>query len=96
MTMKKLLLAAATVVAFATPSLAGHAECIVQKETQSMNRPEARYPEYRLPRFEKGDVVSIRDAYRAWDFVTSRDQNTGYGWVPHNVLGNCQTKEGTA
>jgi hypothetical protein len=61
MTMKTLLLAAAIVTGLTAPAYASHWECTVQKETHSMNRPGASYPEYRLPNFEKGDVVSIRD-----------------------------------
>jgi opacity protein-like surface antigen len=65
--MKKLLLAAAAVAALATPAYASHWECTVQKDTHSMNRPNARYPEWRLPGFEKGDVISIRDTVGRWD-----------------------------
>jgi hypothetical protein len=106
--MKKLLLAVAAVAALATPAYASHWECVVQKETHSMNRPGAKYPEYRLPNFEKGDVVSIRDTSTndtnpahhpagRWDFITRSglSDDPGYGWVPHGVLGNCQAREGT-
>jgi hypothetical protein len=95
--MKKLLLAAAAVVALATPAYASHWECTLQKDTHSMNRPNARYPEWRLPGFEKGDVISIRDTVGRWDFITRSgpSDDPGYGWVPHSVLGNCRAADGT-
>jgi hypothetical protein len=89
-------------VSFITPSLASHTECIVLKDTLSMNRPEASNPELRLVRLKKGETVSIRDAYHNWMFVLGtryRYEFRGeeliqipdsayaeYGWVPRNML----------
>jgi hypothetical protein len=95
--MKKLLLAAAAVAALATPSYASHWECTVQKDTGGMNRPNGTSLRWGLPSFEKGDVVSIKDTAGRWDFITRSgpSDDPGYGWVPHNVLGNCRAADGT-
>jgi SH3-like domain-containing protein len=65
-----------------------------------MNRPGADYPESRLPYFKKGSMVSIGAEYHDWVFITDRnldrnDENSGYGWVPRNILSSCKSKDGT-
>ena len=93
--MRKLLLATAAVVAFATASHASYTECIVQKDTDLVTRPGGP-PEPRWSPLEKGEKVAIRDTYRDWVFVVHFVDDRGdYGWLPRNTLINCQAKEGT-
>jgi hypothetical protein len=91
--MKKLL-AAAVVVAFATPSHAIYTECTVTKDTETMNRPGGRH-EPRWPNLKKGGSIAIRDIFQDWVFVTYFTDQYEYGWVPRNALINCQSREGT-
>jgi hypothetical protein len=92
--MKRLFLIAAVVVAFATPSHAIYTECIVKKDTETLNRPGG-HREPRWPGLQKGENVAIRDIFQDWVFVTYFSDQYEYGSVPRNVLVNCQAKEGT-
>jgi hypothetical protein len=93
--MKRLLLAAAAVAAFATPSYASYTECAVQKDTDMVNRPGGS-TDPRWSPLEKGNKVAIRDTYRDWVFVVHFvDDRSEYGWVPRDALVKCQPREGT-
>jgi hypothetical protein len=93
--MKKLLLVAAAVVGFATPASAFYTECTVLKDIAIVNRPGG----HSMPRWsplEKGDKIAIMDTYQQWVFVLHWvDTQQEYGWLPRNVLANCQRQEGT-
>jgi hypothetical protein len=93
--MKKLLLAAAALVAFATPSRAFYTECTVKKDIAAMDRPQGR-PIFRWHPLTKGGKVSIFDTYQDWVFVSHFESGSDeYGWVPRNTLDNCKPQEGT-
>jgi hypothetical protein len=98
----------AAVLAWATPSHASYTECTVQKDTVTVNRPGGDYGDPRWTPLEKGEKVAIRSVYNSktkkegskpydWVFIThwnsSKDQQ--WGWVPANVLSNCQPMEET-
>ena len=94
--MKKTFLAGIAVLAIAsTTASAFYTECTVTKEMHLANRPNGSSD----PRFgiiNKGDKVAFRDKHKDWWFVIHYNGNTPeYGWVPRNVLTNCQVQEGT-
>jgi hypothetical protein len=94
--MKKFLLAAAVVIAFATPSHAIYTECTVKKDMDIVNRPGSDRGDPRWPSLQKGENVAIRDSFQSWVFVTFFDDDgSHYGWVQRNALTNCQAREGT-
>jgi hypothetical protein len=94
--MKKFLLAAAVVIAFATPSHAIYTECTVKKDMDIVNRPGGDRGDPRWPSLQKGENVAIRDSFQSWVFVTFFDDDgSHYGWVQRNALTNCQAREGT-
>lgn len=94
--MKKLLLAAAALVTFATPLHAFYTECTVTKDIETMDRPHG-ITMGRWSPLKKGGKVAVRDTYQDWVFVLhfSDDGHEEYGWVPRNVLDNCKSQEGT-
>jgi hypothetical protein len=94
MIMNRLLLAAGVVMAFATSSHAAHTACTVKQDTATLNRPGGNQ-EPRWPRLQKGEEIAIRDIFQDWAFITFFIDDYEYGWVPRNVLINCQLKEGT-
>lgn len=93
--MKKILFSAAIMMASTAPLQAFYTECTVQKDTAAANRPSGN-TEPRWPLFENGQKVAIRDIYRDWVFVTRVDNDRyEYGWIPRDVLRNCQRRDGT-
>ncbi|NOJ39072.1 hypothetical protein [Bradyrhizobium australiense] len=95
--MKKLLLAAAALIALPVASHAAYTECTVPKETELANRPGGQTEPRWLP-IEKGQKVAIRDTYRDWVFVVHFGKDSGesvYGWVQRSDLANCRAREGT-
>jgi hypothetical protein len=93
---KQLLLAAAALVSFATPSHAFYTECTVKKDIEAMDRPHG-ITMGRWSPLKKGEKVAVRDTYQDWVFVLHfPDGGQGeYGWVPRNILDNCKSQEGT-
>jgi hypothetical protein len=97
--MKKILFAAAVVVAFATPSHASYTQCTVTRDIDKVSRPsrDGDTPP-RWHKLQKGDKVAIREVFSGWTFVqqwAEQAREEQYGWVPSNVLVNCRAMEGT-
>jgi hypothetical protein len=76
--MRKLLLGAIAAMAIATPSHAFYTECIVQKDTVTMNRPGGDYGDPRWTPLEKGEKVAIRSVYNS---KTKKEGSKPYDWV---------------
>ena len=76
--------------------MAFYTECTVTKDTQLSIRPNGP-TEPRYATVNKGDKVAFRDRYQGWWFVLhySGQSSVDYGWLPENVLTNCQKQEGT-
>jgi hypothetical protein len=94
--MKNLLLVCAAVL-ITTPAMALYTECTVPKDMELATRPNGpTEPRYRL--IHKGDKVAFRNSYKHWWFVMHDADDNGtvdYGWIPHNVLTDCQKRDGT-
>jgi hypothetical protein len=94
--MKHLLMIAAALLAFATPSHAIYTECTVKKDMDVVNRPGGDRGDPRWPSLQKGGKAAIRDVFQDWVFVTFFDDDgSHYGWVRRSALANCQAREGT-
>jgi hypothetical protein len=109
--MKKLLLGLMVgATAMVGSAHASYTECTVQKDTATVNRPGGHSMPRWTP-LKKGDTVAIMDTYPLsaresgvvkpiqhydWIFIFHREHTASeYGWVPANVLVNCQPMEGT-
>ena len=93
--MKRLLFTTVTVLALTAQAWAFYTECSVTKETTLSIRPNGPTEPRYMP-VKKGDKVAYRNSYRDWWFVMHADgDKTDYGWLPQNVLANCQKMEGT-
>jgi hypothetical protein len=72
----------------------------VTKDIKLAIRPNGP-TEPRYAQINQGDKVAFRNRYQDWLFVLhyghDGDVQTGvdYGWIPENVLTNCQEQEGT-
>jgi hypothetical protein len=82
-------------VAAPSPALAFYTECTVARDADLSIRPDGP-TEPRYSPVSKGDKVAYRARYEGWWFVLhyNRDQ-PDYGWLPHNILINCQKRDGT-
>jgi hypothetical protein len=79
----------------ATPAMAFYTECTVSKDTELATRPNGP-TEPRYAPVNKGDKVAFRGSYHDWWFVMhAKEGGEDYGWLPRNVLTNCQKQEGT-
>jgi hypothetical protein len=90
----------------ARAAYASYTGCVVQKDTQAVTRPGGDVHEPRWSMLEKGEAVAIRDTYKDWVFVLHHASDkegsdsdsipsSEWGWIPHNVLGSCDTFDGT-
>jgi hypothetical protein len=82
-------------LSIAAPAQASYYECVVQKETELLNRPDGiTMP--RWPVLEKGAKAVPRDTQQDWTFVLFWDGSTQvYGWMPSKALGRCKAMDGT-
>ena len=95
--MKRLSLITATVIVSlaAAPAVAIYTECTVTKDMDLATRPNGP-SEPRYIRIAKGDKVAFRQSYQDWWFVMhAKGPMIDYGWIPKNVLSNCEEQEGT-
>ena len=95
--------------AMVTSVNAFYTQCTVHKDIEPVNRPNGETVP-RWPSLEKGEKVAIRSTYNSktksaathehkyynWVFIYYfRPGEQWFGWVPANVLDNCQAMEGT-
>jgi hypothetical protein len=105
--MKRLFFGLLISTALVCPANAIYTQCTVQKDMQAVSRPGGE-TEPRWPSLEKGEKVAIRSTYNSktnesatfksydWVFIIHYvDHAQWFGWIPANVLVNCQSQEGT-
>jgi hypothetical protein len=96
----KPLAVAAMSIAMLSSAAAFYTECTVAKDMQLATRPDGPSEPRYMP-VNKGDKVAFRASYENWWFVLNygpdgRDgDRADYGWLPKNVLIECQGREGT-